>query len=333
MEGAVTSRVTRSTTAEAIEPDLAALWRDVAQQGRVARAVMSNLVMFRERAATNTLRDPGCHCGSALVDEVVARHPCRLIVLNHQPDLSDVRAPFTVTVGIVTFGKEPSRYAIEQIDVQSTCAEARLPSIVRQLVRGDVPTSVWWMDDLSQVPPLDRIVRMGRQFLYDSRGWRDVRTWAVGGGSCSSRSQPSLDLADLNWRRLAPVRQALLHGCTAASFEALGRGRVRIMHRPGDSALAWLALGWLASRLEWTRDTVPDVEEALRADAVLAIEVGGTTATLDSHHVLVRTEGIPPLSVAVPRETAADIVVAELRELSHDVCLHEAVDAAALFLQ
>jgi glucose-6-phosphate dehydrogenase assembly protein OpcA len=332
MEGAVTSRLTRSTTPDAIEPDLAALWREVARQGRVARAVMSNLVIVRGGNDEHTRGADAAMAGHALVDEVAARHPCRLIILNHRPDPSNVNRPFTVTIGIVTFGKEPARYAIEQIDVQSACAEACLPSIVRQLVRGDVPTSVWWMDDLSQVPPLDGIVGMGRQFLYDSRGWRDARSglWAV---AALLRSRPSLDLADLNWRRLAPVRQALLHGCTSAGFEALGRGRVRIMHRPGDAALAWLAVGWLASRLEWTRDTVPDVEEALRADAVLAIEVGGTTATLDSHQVLVSTEGIAPLSVAVPRESAADIVVAELRDLSHDICLHDAVEAAALFLQ
>jgi glucose-6-phosphate dehydrogenase assembly protein OpcA len=327
MEGAVTSRLARSTTAEAIEPDLAALWRDVAHQGQVARAVMSNLVAFRARREEHAARSD-----TALLEEVAARHPCRLIVLDHQPHLSSTRAPFTLTVGIVTFGTEAARYAIEQIDVQSTCAEACLPSIVRQLVRGDVPTSVWWMDDVSELAPLDEIVQIGRQFVYDSRRWRDVRRGiSAAAGLLGSRS--NLDLADLNWRRLAPLRQALVHGCTPASVEAIGRGPVRITHRPGDSALAWLSVGWLASRLEWPRETVLHVEEASRDTAVLTIEAAGTTATLDSHHVTVRVEGMAPLSVTVPREETADIVAEELRDLSHDVCLHDAVKAAASLLQ
>jgi glucose-6-phosphate dehydrogenase assembly protein OpcA len=327
MEGAVISRLTRSTTAEAIEPDLAALWRDVARQGQVARAVMSNLVVFRARREEHASQSD-----AALLEEVAARHPCRLIVLDHQPHLSHTRAPFILTIGIISFGTEAARYAIEQIDVKSTCAEDCLPSIVRQLVRGDVPTSVWWMDDVSELAPLDGIVRIGRQFVYDSRRWRDVRRGiSAAAGLLGSRS--SLDLADLNWRRLAPLRQALLHGCTSASVEAIGRGPVRIIHRPGDSALAWLTAGWLASRLEWPRDTVLHVEEAARDSDVLIIEAAGTAATLDSDRVTVRSGGIAPLSVAVPRQDAADIVAEELRDLSHDVCLHDAVRAAASLLQ
>ena len=46
---------------------------------------------------------------------------------------------------------------------------------MRRLVLGDLPTSVWWTEDLSQTPPLTELATMGRQFVYDSRQWRDVR--------------------------------------------------------------------------------------------------------------------------------------------------------------
>ena len=86
--------ISRSTTTDAIEPDLAALWREVARQGPVARAVMSNLIVFRECSDD---RSPADDLSTApALEEVVARHPCRLIVLDHQHNPSNVRTPFAV---------------------------------------------------------------------------------------------------------------------------------------------------------------------------------------------------------------------------------------------
>ncbi len=331
MESTVTSQLTRSTTTDAIEPDLAALWREIAHEGPVARAVMSNLVVFRtaERAQDGMAGDA--------FDDVVARHPCRLIVLDHQRGASRVPADFAVAIRIVMFGGEAARYGIEQIAVRSACAEACLPSIVSQLVRGDVPTSVWWMEDVSQAPPIEPIVRMGRQFVYDSRGWRDARR-AFPAVASLLRSGFRLDLSDLNWRRLTALRQALLSACTPAQFEDLARGRVRIVHCPGEASLAWLTVGWLASRLHWQPEITPAVEEGPPDDAVLAVQIGGKpadlSATLDGHDVIVKSAGsMAPMTIPIRRETRAEAVAGELRNLSHDICLHEAIRAAALFLQ
>jgi glucose-6-phosphate dehydrogenase assembly protein OpcA len=328
MEGTVTSHLTRSTTPEAIEPDLVALWREIAHEGPVARAVMSNLVVFRA-----TERD---QLADETLDDVVARHPCRLIVVEHQRKASSA-APFEAAIRIVTFGGETSRYGIEQIAIRPACPAACLPSIVSQLVRGDVPTSVWWMEDLSQTAPVEAILRMARQFLYDSRTWRDFRrAFPVLAGLL--RSGRRLDLSDLNWRRLTALRQALLHACTPAHLDTLAAGRVRIVHRPGEGALAWLTVGWLASRLHWKPEIAPAVEEGAHDDTVLAIHGGvgsaGLTATLDGDQAIVKSaDGAAPVTITMPRENRADAVTAELRNLSHDVCLHEAIRAAALFLQ
>jgi glucose-6-phosphate dehydrogenase assembly protein OpcA len=337
MEGTVTTHATRPTTTEAIEPDLAALWRDVARHGPVARAVMSNLVVFRPPDAARRPGPDDVVAAGLELEDVVARHPSRLIVIEHQHDPSGMRAPFAVTIGVLTFGPEGARFGIEVIAVHSTCAEVCLPSIVRQLVRGDVPTSVWWMNDLSRTPPLDAIVGMTRQFVYDSRGWRDVRR-GMSAAASLLHTAGRLDLADLNWRRLAPLRQAVLDACAVADLDDLRRGQVRVVHRPGDSALAWLCVGWLAKRLGWSRDRTPSIEESLRGDALLAIEIGGAPAALsvvlDSHHAVITSGGRAPLlTVPVPVETDANGVAAELRNLSQDTCLHDAIEAAALFLQ
>src|SRR5438034_9339624 len=104
MEGTMTTHVTRSSTTEAIEPDLAALWRDVAHQGPVARAVMSNLVVFRQPDATDRAGPGDAITAGLALEDVVARHPRRLIVLEHKPDPYWTLEPFAIPSGLPTFG-------------------------------------------------------------------------------------------------------------------------------------------------------------------------------------------------------------------------------------
>src|SRR6266850_3077962 len=202
MAQSLIDRTWRATTSDEIEADLAVLWREIGQQRPVARAVMSNLVVVRERPAG---RDADAVNADEVakdlpLDEVVARHPSRVILIQHDRAPQTACAPTAVSVGIITFGPPHARYGVEQIVVQSACAEQSLPSIVRRLLRGDVPTSVWWTDDLSRTPPLDAIVEMARQLVYDSRGWRDVRQGVLAVARFLGRDR-RLDLADLNWRR------------------------------------------------------------------------------------------------------------------------------------
>src|SRR6266850_1382779 len=217
MAQSLIDRTWRATTSDEIEADLAALWREIGQQRPVARAVMSNLVVVRERPAA---RDADAVNADEVakdlpLDEVVARHPSRVILIQHDRAPQTACAPSAVSVAVLTFGAPHARYGVEQIVVQAACAEPSLASIVRRLLRGDVPTSVWWTDDLSDVPPIDGIVAMARQFVYDSRRWRDIR----GGVLAVGRLNRRLDLADVNWRRLTPLRHALIHACRAADID------------------------------------------------------------------------------------------------------------------
>jgi glucose-6-phosphate dehydrogenase assembly protein OpcA len=297
---------------------------------------MSNLVVFRQ-CGEDDRTAAGDASAAMLIEEVAARHPCRLIVLDHQRNPPTAGEPFAVTIGVLTFGPEGARYGIERIAVRSACAEVQLPSIVRHVARGDVPTSVWWMEDLSRVPPLDAIVRMGRQFVYDSRSWRDLKR-GMAAAAALTGSRRRLDLADLNWRRLTPLRQALLHACAFVRADDICRGPLRILHRPEDGALAWLCVGWLRSRRQMPREVQLAIEADELGDAVLLVEAGTgqatVTARLDSHRAVVTLPGdAPPLTVAVPRESEAHAVAAELRALSQDAALHEAIATAALWLE
>jgi hypothetical protein len=87
-------RASRASSPESIDADLAAVWRELAQGDTPpARAVMSNLVVVR---GPLDVADAGVETMTAglPIDEVVARHPSRLIVLEHDRDRLDPAAPF-----------------------------------------------------------------------------------------------------------------------------------------------------------------------------------------------------------------------------------------------
>ncbi len=213
----VTTLLSRPSSPESIEDDLAILWRDVARDGPVTRAVMANLVVFRDRPERERV-DLAAPVEGVPIDEVALRCPARVIMLHHTAR-STPCGPIGATISIFLFGPPEMRIGVEQIAVRSSCAEDSLPSVVRHLLLGDIPTTVWWAEDVSQIAPLDAIVTMGRQLVYDSRQWRDIRRGIQPLARLLSRPHAP-DLADLNWRRLTSMRQALV--------QALAPGEIRL---------------------------------------------------------------------------------------------------------
>jgi glucose-6-phosphate dehydrogenase assembly protein OpcA len=326
MAGAVADRTWRESAAEEVESDLAALWRELGQGDvKIARAVMSNLIVVRapaadRRALTDIL-------AGLPLDDVVARHPSRTLVLEHCGDARP-GAPFAVGVGIVTFGPPAARYGVEQIVVRSACPEPALLSILRRLVRGDVPSSVWWTEDLSSGPPFDPFLTVGRQLLYDSRQWSDIPRGLA--AILPLARTHRVDLADLNWRRLAPLRRAFLHARGPLKGDGWRGVTAEVAHAPNQAAIASLLAGWM--RAERPGDP-PHVTIApsqdLEADTALAVTIGGARATLTARAAEVVSPSAPPLVVAVPQESPADAIAAELRSLSPDGGLLAAIRALA----
>jgi glucose-6-phosphate dehydrogenase assembly protein OpcA len=328
MAAAVVQRAWRESTPEAVEDDLAALWREVAAGEHVARAVMANLVVFRFRERWTTYADDVAQRGDRAIESVIGLHPSRAIVIEHERGDHSAQAPAGAGVGISIFGSASSRYGVERIVVRSACAEVSLPSIVRRFLRGDRPTSVWWTEDLSRDVPSQVLVELTRQLVYDSRDWSDVPAGfrAVAALAASDR----VDLADLNWRRLAPVRRALVNAVATLSGSRSPL-RVAIAHRTGEAALAWLLGGWLAAQLGLDRHNWPSIEESRVAPEVLTVTVedgsGEIVTTLENHRVVVTTHAHPPMIVPAPAEPPADAIAAELRCLARDAALRQALAA------
>jgi glucose-6-phosphate dehydrogenase assembly protein OpcA len=223
--------MTAASSAHTIEADLAALWRRAAAAGPVSRAVMSNLVIIGDQGLRP---DPAALLEDPLVAGVVRRHPARIIAVDYHAR-REACAPAASSVGVMTFGAERSRYGVEIVAVRLACAEASLPSVVRAIARGDMPTTIWWNGDLSAAPAPAAMLQLGQQIVYDSREWRDVRggfkllARLLNTGSCP-------DLADVNWPRLAGARHALARGAPDTLVHA------------GGEAGTWLLDGWVVSQ-------------------------------------------------------------------------------------
>jgi len=324
MAGAVADRAWRNSSPEAIEVDLATLWREAGQSDvAIARAVMSNLiVVLAPRGDRRALTDIAADLP---LDAVVSRHPSRTIVLEHC-HRDTPSAPFAAGVGILTFGPPTARYGVEQIVVRSACPEASLLSILRRVVRGDVPTSVWWTEDLSEGAPFDPLLTIGRQLLYDSRQWKDVGRGLA--AVVPLVDDGRIDVADLNWRRLAPMRRALVHLRGPLTAAAWRGATVAIGHASGEIAIALLLAGWL--RGERRTDPIRvDVESLPERDTetVLRITLGDVIATQTARGVEVTPASTPAFVVAAPKESDADAIAAELRALSPDRALLSALRA------
>jgi glucose-6-phosphate dehydrogenase assembly protein OpcA len=131
--------------------------------------------------------------------------------------------------------------------------------------------------------------------------------------------------------------QALTHavaGNPALGISAPAHPVVEVRYRRDDRALAWLLAGWLSARLGWTdvSDMPVTVTEHDEGEEALAVSIGGgaITAVMNGERVLVEfRDDTPPFSIGVPRENEADAVAAELRNLTYDRGLRDALTALA----
>lgn len=322
MEAPLIDRRTKPSSPDAINDDLAALWREVGRDTPVARAMMANLIVLQGSEATDV---------AIPLDDVVRRHPSRVVVLRHARGRTDTRPPSSTSVTIATFGTGQARYGVEEIVLQSACADRSLPSIVRRVTRGDVPASIWWAEDFSRVPPIAPLFAMVRQVVYDSRGWHDFQA-AVRALKPVLDSRDAPQLADLNWRRLTSMRYAIVHAARTMLTRADTIRSVQVRHRPGEGALAWLLVGWLAARLRWPEGPrLAAIQETSESDELLEVTFDGVIAAMNASRILVRSEsgGDAPFQVAARQESDVDAVVAELNTLAGDRCLHDALTALA----
>jgi glucose-6-phosphate dehydrogenase assembly protein OpcA len=320
METALVHRVTRLSSPATIDEDLGALWRTVGAELRVVRTAMANLVVF--------MADGDEKSGRVPLDDVIGRHPSRVIVLRHSR-VERVRCPPTAaSIGIVSFGPPNARYAVEEIALESTCGDASLASIVRRFTRGDLPTALWWTEDFATAAPILDLARQSNQLIFDSRGWRDIGA-ALAAVAPLTTLRQGPRLVDVNWRRLTSLRHALVHAARTVTAHLEGLASIRVGYDPAEAALAWLLTGWMASRLGWPPGAWPvRLDEAAGSDALLTISAGRVTLVMTPLQITAYAGGDAPVfQMTTRQESTAEAVAAELSSLAPDDSLRDALTA------
>lgn len=234
-----------------IETELKQLWKPPGnEQEAHVRACMSNLLIF---CAT------GCDADALAeeLDDIVRIQPSRILLL-----VGDAGAPGVEVDAQISarchLGAEHHHICSEQVTVRAERdAITRLPSTVRPLLVGDLPTSLWWLSD---VPPslggevFDELRAMTDQVIYESYRWPDPALGTLStAGWADGTAVERLAIADLAWRQLNPWRRLISQTLDPAVLPgALDRvSRVEIEHGPQGLPQAWLLSGWIASRLQW----------------------------------------------------------------------------------
>jgi glucose-6-phosphate dehydrogenase assembly protein OpcA len=245
----VSTSATRVNVAD-IEPALDRLWsalltEDEAGHG-VTRACMSNFIIAcqtEEQARDVTERIP----------KLVERHPSRVFLLTAcAPQVNSIEAEVSAHFRRADGSKQ---LCAEHVAIHFDPAVAgRLGSVLRPLLVGDLPTTLWWASN--QPPPLseglfDNLAELADQVIYDSIGWpnptegvRAMTHWVLG------EERPVFNLA---WRYLKPWRRILAQVLDPAVAPGALKNidSVQIEHGPHALPMAWLLIGWLASRLQW----------------------------------------------------------------------------------
>lgn len=337
----------------AIERDLAALWRQAAQDQRaVTRACLWNLV-FHAEGEENFWRI------KKLIDAFSPRLPARVLVLRPEPrgeGAPELEAWISANCHIAPGGGK--LLCSEEVTITGRGSGAEhFPGVVRALLVPDVPVAFYW----SGPPPTDlRLVRpliAGVQRLLVDTGDLErpeqlKHLAQLGAGVAST------DLADLGWLRLSPYRfliASLFDAPTGADPLVTAR-RVTIGVTPTGAASGELLLGWMSSRLLWGKPhrlperahrswivprmggevllEVREEEGEAGRDGILSVEiesaVGGlfSLKRLSEDYIEVSSPGRPKRAMPASNFKDEELLVASLGVRGHDPLFAEALARA-----
>ncbi|OUC13904.1 MAG: glucose-6-phosphate dehydrogenase assembly protein OpcA [Alkalinema sp. CACIAM 70d] len=191
--------------------------------------------------------------GSGLADVIAAQNPCRIISL-FPGNGSDEGVSAQVSA-YCPIQKRASNTLVccEYITLKGTePALERVTGLVSSLVISELPSFLWWKGSPNLEQELfQSLAKSCTMLIVDSS------RFMTDGEQDLARLQQlrheGVQVADLNWRRLAPWQEL-----TAEAFDAPERwqglleiDRVTIDYERGNPTQALMFLGWLASRLNW----------------------------------------------------------------------------------
>jgi glucose-6-phosphate dehydrogenase assembly protein OpcA len=338
----------------AIERDLASLWRQASAEGSVAvtRACLWNIVFYVEGEALFWRI-------KKLIDAISPAMPARVLVLRpDQGEGQELEAWISANCKIAPDGKK--LLCSEEVTITGRRGGTEhFPSVLRALLVPDVPVAFYWVG----APPTDlRVVRHlmagADRLLIDSADLSESKQLHSLSRLCSTAAATA-DVSDMGWLRFTPYRAliASLFDAPVGADPIVTARRVSITTTAANTASGMLMLGWMASRLRWGRPArvgargnntwrLPrmggEVLVELRSqeaenlrDGFLGIEIesaGGSVFSLkrvDAEHMEVRVPNMP--SKVLPSSIYKDeeLMVASLGERGLDPLFQEVLQRSS----
>jgi glucose-6-phosphate dehydrogenase assembly protein OpcA len=186
-----------------------------------------------------------------------AQHPAQAIVIR-EDTAAHARA---IDAWIVTDVHRPDTACAVECEILTLhvpgAAADHVAALVDPLLISGVPTFLWWMG----TPPFGRAelydsLRVCDALVFDSARFEEPYHAFRGLSRLISTAHHKLGLADLQWSRLRPWREAIaqffmpsdrrafLSGITEVGIDYAGQGR-------GNRLAATMITGWIASSLGW----------------------------------------------------------------------------------
>jgi glucose-6-phosphate dehydrogenase assembly protein OpcA len=189
--------------------------------------------------------------------DVASHHPSLAIVIRNQPEIKQGLIRATVSAHPVSGPfNQPAPCELITMHVHGG-AGTHISSLVDPLLVSGVPTYLWWLDtpDMRSGELSDALRICDALLLDSSRFQRPYQTF-IGLAEMVDRGHQRLGVADFQWIRLSPWREAiaqffaprerssLMRGISEVGIEYAGEGR-------GNRVAAALLVGWLARALGW----------------------------------------------------------------------------------
>ena len=297
-----------------IESELIRLWGPAADRvgsgeqepANVTRIVLANLVVGS---------GPGCPRSlEATLDTVVARHPCRAIVLRRTDDPD--RAVTAEVAALCHLGSsDRPQVCSERIVLRAGPGAADLlPGAVRPLLEANLPFVLWWPDDPSACEPLFRSLgeECSRLILDLADPTPDLGSLRLGlDPAINAYTRDTAWFAITRWRELlAQFFDGPLGGTELTRIDAveIRVGLPESASKGRPRAAAWLA-AWLAGQLGWRPLTITDPSPDHRIATFQgdhgAVRVSIVTEPITSANPLPRILG---LALTIATADGADVL-------------------------
>ncbi|WP_404788859.1 glucose-6-phosphate dehydrogenase assembly protein OpcA [Altericista sp. CCNU0014] len=190
--------------------------------------------------------------GAGGADEVASQNPCRIIALCPVPESTGGVTAQVSAYCPVQKHSSGSLICCEYITLTGTDAElAEASGFIQSLLIGELPKFLWWKTIPDLQEDLFRKLSSFINLVIVDTSTFDEATKAL--VNIQNLHQQGINVADLNWRRLAAWQEL-----TAEAFDPPSRrealkevDRFVLDYEAGNAAQAFLYLGWLASRLKW----------------------------------------------------------------------------------